>query len=264
MFFTSDLLQDLYEKYDISHLVHGALEDKLGDVYEEFVVKILKNDSYLYSYNNCETTNDFQYAIFKDILDSFGFNSRSNIIRINATKDIIFRDTKGNPKTDVLMTVQTNREVFECPISVKSSSAPKVAFAEFDANTIVQEVGIDDPVIYSYLLKHQTDASAKNFTPEEKQDLTSRLQPYAHAFVKWVVTGCPSECMDIRIPKAIVKFDIDKSTHLLINFSIYSADEYVDSIMLDRHGNIRSGGFGTGLGWTYATGSKGRKIQFKG
>ena len=33
--------------------------------------------------------------------------------------------------------------------------------------------------------------------------------------------------------------------------------------MKDKNGKIRSGGFGTGLSWTYASGSGGRKIQFK-
>ena len=61
----------------------------------------------------------------------------------------------------------------------------------------------------------------------------------------------------------LIKFSLTKSNQIL-NIHCYTIDEYVDYLTIDRYGNPKKGGFGTGLGWTYATGSKGEKIQFKG
>ena len=89
------------------------------------------------------------------------------------------------------------------------------------------------------------------------------MRPYARSFVRWVLTGTPIPSDDLRFPQIIVKFQMSKYDEIL-DIAVYDMEEYVNSVMLDRYGNVKSGGFGTGLGWTYATGSKGKKIQFKG
>ena len=77
------------------------------------------------------------------------------------------------------------------------------------------------------------------------------------------MAGSPVESEDLRYPILMIKFALTK-TNEIKNINVYSIDEYVDSVMLDKNLKLKKGGFGTGLGWTYATGSKGRKIQFKG
>ena len=37
----TELLNELYEKYNIFNLTYGGIHDKLGDAYEEFCIKIL-------------------------------------------------------------------------------------------------------------------------------------------------------------------------------------------------------------------------------
>ena len=264
MYNKTPLLDELFEKYDIYNLPHGIKEDKLGDLMEEYCTILLCSGELLdkAKYGELDSRN-LDEIIFGMILEKSEINL-GEIKEIDATTNIVHRATGGNPKTDVLATFYLFDEtVVKLPISVKQTTVAKVAMAEFDAETIFFEVGIKDPEVRRLIKKHQKDASAINFTKEEKLILTERLKPYARSFVRWVLTGTPVPCDDTSFPEIMVKFQMSKSDEI-IDLHVYNIDEYVDSVMLDRNGNIKSGGFGTGLGWTYATGSKGKKIQFKG
>lgn len=263
--YNSNLLDEIYDRYNIAELKFGIIGDKLGDCYEDYIVEILENQAFLADFLQENSASDMDYDLYCQILGNFHISPNMKVTKIKATSKIQARVSGGLPKTDVIADVffEDGREL-ELPISVKQSTASKVAFAEFDVGTIVVEVGISDLKLISLMDKHQSDASAKNFTAEEKAELTSRLEPYAREFVQWVVTGSPEECEDLRIPKCIVKFDLAKETYSVKKYGAYTVDEYVDTIMFDKKGNKSRGGFGTGLSWTYATGSKGHKIQFKG
>ena len=164
---------------------------------------------------------------------------------------------------------------FKLPISSKQSYVRKVAVAEFDLDTICDEAGIDNARIRELMRKFQVAKSAKGLTESEKTELKNLLQPYARNLVRWAITGSPEKDTDnVVFPKLLVKFKIckpkdrfnikvDKSELHYQAHSIYTIDEYIDLTMKDKNGKIRSGGFGTGLSWTYASGSGGRKIQFK-
>lgn len=255
----SEVLDQLYKDYNIENLSFGILQDKLGDVYENFVVQTLENREYVFNFQNSNIVNNWEYQLFVDVMTGYNILP-GEIEKINATDPVPVRLTHGLSKTDVIMTVNDSKKY---PISVKQSTAKKVAFAEFDVDTIIKEVGITDKELIRLLTKHQADASAKNFTKEEKETLTEKLKPIARKFVRWVITGSPDVSNDIRIPTMIVKFDINKADNKLKSYKVFNIEDYIDSIMLDKNGNVKKGGFGTGLSWTYATGSKGRKIQFK-
>ena len=255
----SFVLEGLYNSYNIKNLSFGVLQDKLGDVYEKFVVNVLENKSYLSSYNNDTICEDWEYELFAQVMNGYNIN-KDFVKNITAADPVPVRMSHGLSKTDVIMTVNDS---IKYPISIKQSTARKVAFAEFDVNTIVKEVGITDPELIRLLNKHQEDASAKNFTSEEKETLKEKLRPIARNFVRWVITGSPIISDDIRIPTMIIKFDINKSDNSLKSYKVYNIEDYIDEIMYDKNGNLKKGGFGTGLSWTYATGSKGKKIQFK-
>lgn len=264
MFKRTKRLQELFEKYSITDLVHGAKEDKMGDVIEDYCVSILNSTEILSKYKaNCINKDDTDEFIFFYMMSKIPIDS-SNIIKIFATRDIKHRFTGGNPKTDIIIEVHcVDTKVITVPISIKSSTVSKVAMAEFDVDTIVREVGIGEVELKNLLLKHQIDASAKNFTKAEKEKLYKLLTPYARKFVRWVLAGSPVESEDLRFPVLMIKFALTKTDEIK-DIKIYSIEEYVNSVMLDKNKNIKKGGFGTGLSWTYATGSKGKKIQFKG
>lgn len=263
MFKRTKLLDELFYEYDISGLPHGIKEDKLGDLFEDYCAILLSSDDLLDKAKNRKLnpydTDDFLY----NLIVSKARIDIDNSYRISANRDVKHRLTGGNAKTDVIAKIEYDNEDEFLPISVKQTTVAKVAMAEFDADTIIREIGITDPIVQKLLLKHQVDASAKNFTTDEKIMLTNHLRPYARSFVRWVLTGTPIPSDDLRFPQIIVKFQMSKYDEIL-DIAVYDMEEYVNSVMLDRYGNVKSGGFGTGLGWTYATGSKGKKIQFKG
>lgn len=273
-------LNNLYEEFNIANLPFGIVHDKLGDVYEKYCVEILENPQFLTmaKTGNCYT--DQEYKIFLELLAINGIGTLSdifNIKEIKASDPIPPRMSHGLSKTDVIMKVIYNDGTYKrFPISCKQSTVPKVAFAEFDVDTICREIGITEGRLKYLMEKHQRDASAINFTAAEKQELATLLRPIARNFVRWVVTGSPVEAPDnICIPTSIIKFDLRKprdrynidvenGDFSFQNYKVYTIDQYIDTIMLNKKGNIKPGGFGTGLSWTYATGSKGKKIQFKG
>lgn len=263
MYQRTELLDNLMKYYGIDFLCHGAREDKLGDVFEDYTVEILGSNNFLQKayQNQLNLTNTDEYIFYEVFKRMRQYSSR--IMSLNATRDVKHRFTGGNPKTDVIVELETADGNFTLPISVKQTTAQKVAMAEFDVNTIVREIQITDQRLIYLLEKHQRDASAKFFTADEKDELFKRLSPYRREFVRWVITGTPQPSSDLRYPELLLKFQLDKDDTLL-DINCFLPDEYVDSLIYDHHGNIKKGGFGTGLSWTYATGSKGQKIQFKG
>ena len=270
------LLEKLYEKYDIANLPYGKVHDKLGDVYEEFCISIFTNKDFLYALQNGKNIDSVEFDIFQTLLIKAKIKNVVDIKEITATNVVPHRKTHGNAKTDVIATITYNNgEEIKLPISSKQSYVRKVAVAEFDIDTICDEAGIDNTRIRELMRKFQVAKSAKGLTEAEKTELKNLLQPYARNLVRWAITGSPEKDTDnVVFPKLLVKFKIckpkdrfnikvDKGELHYQAHSIYTIDEYIDLTMKDKNGKIRSGGFGTGLSWTYASGSGGRKIQFK-
>lgn len=273
---TSLLLQELYKKYNIANLTFGTVHDKLGDVYEEFCVTILSDSVNLIKAKANKKPASLDFEVYIAILKSCGITDFANIEKISATNKIPHRLTRGLSKTDVIITVTYNNgQENKIAMSCKQSYAPKIAFAEFDVNTICREVGISDERIKALMLKHQTDKSARNFTNAEKAELRALLEPIKENFIRWVITGSPDKNpTEIVYPTIIIKFKLEKPSNRhdikidngdlsLTSFVSTTVEDYIRSIIYNKKGKARKGGFGTGLAWTYATGSGGFKIQFK-
>lgn len=270
------LLNELYTKYNIANLTFGAIHDKLGDVYEEYCVTILQSKQYLDEIR-MGINSSLESQILYHILSCNNLTNFNEICYITATTQIPHRSTGGNSKTDIIARVYLcNGSVVTLPISCKQSTVAKVALAEFDVDTICTEMGITNPRLKQLLLKHQVDCSAKNFTASEKAELTSLMAPIRRNFVRWVLTGSPNTNVnDVCIPTSIIKFklkkpadryniNISKGDFDYISFDMLTIEECIDEIMYNSNGTLKPGGFNTGLSWTYATGSKGQKMQFKG
>ena len=273
---TSLLLDKLYEKYKIADLTYGTIHDKLGDAYEEFCVTILSDNVNLQKAKLNIKPENLDYQVYLSILNCCGISDFTNIKSITATSKIPHRQTHGLSKTDVIITITYENETEnKIAMSCKQSYVPKMAFAEFDVETICREVGISDERLKALMLKHQTDKSAKYFTPAEKTELRTLLEPIRENFVRWVITGSPDKNpTDVVFPTIIVKFKLKKPANRddikvsngdlsLTSFGAVTVEDYIHSIIYDKKGNVKKGGFGTGLAWTYATGSGGFKIQFK-
>ena len=270
------LLDKLYQKYDIENLSYGKVHDKLGDAYEKYCILILSNRDFLDAFQKNERIDSVEFDIFKSLLTKAGINNIAEIAEITATNVVPHRKTHGNAKTDVIATIiYKNGTEVTLPISSKQSYVAKVAVAEFDIDTICDEAGIDNNKVRELMRKFQAAKSAKGLTTEEQAELRDALVPYAKKLVRWAITGSPEENPNnVVFPKLLVKFKISKPKDRFnikvssgelnyISHSIYTINEYVDLTIYDKNGNIKRGGFGTGLSWTYASGSGGRKIQFK-
>lgn len=270
------LLDKLYQKYDIENLSYGKVHDKLGDAYEEYCILILSNRDFLDAFQKNERIDSVEFEIFKSLLTKAGINNIAEIAEITATNVVPHRKTHGNAKTDVIATIiYKNGTEVTLSISSKQSYVAKVAVAEFDIDTICDEAGIDNDRVRELMKKFQTKKSAKGLTAEEQVELRDTLVPYAKKLVRWAITGSPEENPNnVVFPTLLVKFKISKPKDRFnikvssgelnyISHSIYTINEYIDLTIYNKNGNIKKGGFGTGLSWTYASGSGGRKIQFK-
>ena len=273
---TSLLLEELYKKYKIADLTFGTIHDKLGDAYEEFCVTVLSDDMNLQKAKLNIKPENLDYEVYLSILNCCGITDFTCIKNISATNKIPHRQTHGLSKTDVIITITyENGTENKIAMSCKQSYVPKMAFAEFDVETICREVGITNERLKALMLKHQTDKSAKHFTNAEKAELRTLLEPIRENFVRWVITGSPyKNPTDIVYPTIIVIFKLKKPANRydikvsngdlsLVSFGAVTVEDYIHSIIYDKKGNVKNGGFGTGLAWTYATGSGGFKIQFK-
>lgn len=209
-----DKIKEAYSQYNIDNLSYGEIGDKLGDAYENLVVNIFNDKKYLENFT-CLDVNKLDDRIYKEIINRECIDIK-NISRVEATDDIPKRDSGGNSKTDVLVKVfMKNGQVTNIPISVKQTTVTKVAMAEYDVDTILKETGIDNKEIERLMKKHQADASAKNFTPKEKEILKLELAKDNNKdkLLRWIFTMSPVENNDdIRIPRYIIKFQLDKKS----------------------------------------------------
>lgn len=261
-----DKIIEAYAEYNIENLQYGEIGDKLGDAYETFVVNVFNDKRYLDNFNSFNN-GKLDERIFNEIIRKEGIDVKQ-ILKIEATNEIPKRESRGNAKTDVWVKVyMKNNKVINIPISVKQTTVAKVAMAEYDVDTILKETGIDNKEIERLMRKHQTDASAINFTAKEKETMKLELAKdnNKEKLLRWILTMSPvKNNSDIRIPRYIIKFQLNKEDLEVKELGIYDIDEYIKNISTDKKGKPARGGFGTGLSWTYATGSKGKKIQFKG
>lgn len=251
------LIKQVFEKYEIANLKGGRLFDRLGHLYEEYVQLILNNKDGLDVLKQGCVISQEDKILYK-ILVKIGLNDFNVIDHISATTDVPRRPTNGSSKADVIATIHlANGNKVVLPISCKASTARRVSIAEFDVDTIGKEVGISDPICLHLLRKFQDDGSAKNFSRIERNELAARLSPIKRKFVRWALTGDSSGLGDKSTPRLLIHFNLDKATLCPSSVEVSSVEEEVEKIVSKR------GGFGTGLSWTYATGSKGLRIQFK-
>ena len=265
----SQLLNQLYGQYDLARIDSvGRLTDKLGLVYECFVLKIFEDKRVAMSW----AVGTVERDIVDTLLSKLGFTFNDIVGLKASSKGIPLTARNGTPKTDVYIRFDlTDGSTHLTPISVKQSTVKKVAIAEYRVADIVTALDIQDTILIQLLMKHQTDASAINFSLTEKLQLKTLLAPYVDSLIRWCLTLNPDPTVqDILHPEYLIRFSLNhpnnfpNNRYCLSSVNVYSIDEYIYYIRRTTNGALRAGGFGTGLSWTYATGSKGTKIQLKG
>ena len=257
------LLQRLYEEFDIDNLPlqqHGKTSDALGKLYEKYIIEIFKN------MDSISTLHSNEYPQEKDIIQKFldikniTFTDISNIS--SSDHDLGRTIAGGSPKTDVVITLTLHGQPPLCiPLNIKASSKNKVSIAEYDAETICTSVGIPDGELKDLIFKHQNEQSAKNITFIQKQRLTELLKPYRKEFIRWCITlnSQPSQ-ENILYPDLLIRFKVINRE--FVSVEMCDIETYIDTKIAAAE--KRNSGFGTGLSWTYASGSGSKKMQFKG
>ena len=246
----SDSLEKLYADYDISNLKYGERGDALGDLYEEFTESAFLSSENIYKFNKNYKDKTIEFRLLHSICSPYVDKiEKLQILPVNR------RDSGGLPKTD--LSILLNKMV-KINLSIKQSVAKNVTAAEFDVATIRKEVKLSDPKLITLLEKFQRDNSAINFSKEEKESMTKLLHKKKKDLVRWILTGSiKKNAVDNRIANHILMYKLDKKEHTLKSFNSYSVEKHIEKLIK------KTAGFGTGLSWTYATGSKGKKIQFK-
>ena len=105
------------------------------------------------------------------------------------------------------------------------------------------------------------DIYFKNFTFLQKQRLTELLKPYRKEFIRWCITlnSQPSQ-ENILYPDLLIRFKVINRE--FVSVEMCDIETYIDTKIAAAE--KRNSGFGTGLSWTYASGSGSKKMQFKG
>lgn len=260
----TELLSKLYDDFGIDqlpHTQHGITSDRLGKLYEKYILDIFKDIESLKKYS----TDVFpqEKDISSKLLNALNFDL-SEILNVRSSDADLGRTIAGgSPKTDATITFTFNDQSSRLvPLNIKHSSKKKVSIAEYDVETICRGVGIPDGELKELIRKHQNDQSAKFFSPLQKQRLTALLEPYREQFIRWCVTlNAEKSEGNILHPDLLIRFKVIGREY--VDVTIKNIDDYVNDRIAEGS-KIRRPGFGTGLNWTYASGSKAKKMQFKG
>lgn len=263
----TDLLSKLYDDFGIDqlpHTQHGITSDRLGKLYEKYVLDIFKDIDSLKKYS----TDAFpqEKSISSQLLEALNIDL-NNIVDVSSSDAELGRTIAGgSPKTDATITLTFNDQSSRLvPLNIKHSSKKVVSIAEYDFETICRGVGIPDGELKELIRKHQDEQSAKLFTLAQHQRLTELLDPYKERFIRWCITLSAEKSEgNILHPDLIIRFDVKRREYE--NITIKNIDDYIAE-KIDKGKRIIKGknvGFGTGLNWTYATGSGAKKMQFKG
>lgn len=260
----TELLSKLYDDFGIDqlpHTQHGITSDRLGKLYEKYILDIFKDIESLKRYST--DVYPQEKDISSQLLNALNFDL-SEILNVSSSDDDLGRTIAGgSPKTDATITFTFNDQSSRLvPLNIKHSSKKKVSIAEYDVDTICTGVGISGGELKELIRKHQNDQSAKLFTPIQKQRLTELLEPYRERFIRWCVTLSAEKSEgNILHPDLLIRFKVVDREY--VDVTIKNIDDYVNARIAEGS-KARKPGFGTGLNWTYASGSKAKKMQFKG
>lgn len=252
-------LNDLIEKRYIKNISTGRAKDKIGNVFEYKIANILSAESNLLKWKNESSTDvGIHFDMFKTIVECLGLKSEL-IQKIKATSDkhIIGKlPTRGNPKTDVLVTITyTNGEEEIFTISCKKTTAKEVSVHQYTADAFADVLDKDNDELRYLLNEFQRVGNLRDFGNENKEMLSTALEPLNDKLAQWVLGGIGGQG-DPNKHWAQYMLTYNDITD---DISIHSIDDYILKL---KETNTK-GHFNTLFKWTFASGRKGKDIQLK-
>lgn len=255
---SQDEICNMIEEYAIKDLSAGQIKDIQGNSFENRIAAILSYAQNLSKWkNNAATIEGMHYDVFENIVDCFELDSRhTQSISATSDKRTIGRlPSGGNPKTDVLVTVENDNGTLETfTISCKRSSDKSVSVHQYTADAFADVLDRQNERLRHLLKLFQESGSLSAFGDENCNALTEELKPYIEKLSLWVLGGQGGDGNpDTQCADYILTYDNNDNSA-----SIHRIQHYCEQLSA-----ISSGSFGTPFSWTYPSKRRGESIQLK-
>lgn len=239
-----------------SSMESGASHDLQGRKLEELFAAILSDKENWSRYNGSETSTGYLYDVFYMVMRKLGID-RGSIAEIAATTKVPALPSGGNPKTDVLVTIDLEGKApLKATFSLKNTSNKSVSVHEYSADVFADVLDPENAELRRLLNAFQAVGNKRDMAKKDIDGLASELRPYLGKLNRWVFSGEGAQGVtEDQIAQYIVVRD--KGTG---EFSIHTIDEYCERQEAEIDG---SNWFGTIFSWTFPSKKRGTKIQLK-
>lgn len=226
-----------------------------GVNFEKWIVEILNNqDNFSKWKNGNDIQTGYMYDVYLKFMESMGLN-RNQVVGIVARNDIPKLPSGGQPKTDILVTVDTYDGEFSFTYSCKKTSKDWVSVHEYSAEQFIATLQVNDDELANAILEFQQSGSAERMSKSSIETMGRRMIGYNERLNNWVLGGIGgSGDPSIQWAQYLVTYNENTA-----KISICSIEEYLESAKKQGY----SGNFGTMFKWTYPSGGLGKKIQLK-
>ncbi len=255
---SQDEIFNMIEEYAIKDLSIGQIKDIQGNSFEGRIAAILSYAQNIDKWKNkTATVEGMHYDIFETIVDCFDLDSQATkTISATSDKTVIGKlPSGGNPKTDVLVTVENeDRTTVNYTISCKRSSDKSVSVHQYTADTFADVLDKQNERLRNLLKSFQENGSLSSFGEENCTALTEELKPYINKLSLWVLGGQGGDGNpETQCAEFILTYDNTNNST-----SIHRIQNYCEMLA-----NVSHGSFGTPFGWTYPSKRRGESIQLK-
>jgi hypothetical protein len=255
---SQDEICNMIEEYAIKDLSTGQIKDIQGNSFESRIAAILSYAQNLNKWKNgAATIEGMHYDVFENIVNCFELDTlHTQSISATSDKKTIGRlPSGGNPKTDVLVTVEKDDGTTEkFTISCKRSSDKSVSVHQYTADAFADVLDRQNERLRQLLRLFQESGSLSAFGEENCNALTLELQPYKDKLSLWVLGGQGGDGNpDTQCADYILTYDNNDSSA-----TIHRIQHYCEQISAASNGS-----FGTPFSWTYPSKRRGESIQLK-
>lgn len=248
-------------------LSSGVKGDRRGRTFERLIVSIMQHPGNLTRLKTDSSSSEagYSYTLFEMIVSALDIDI-SQIISIRATNEIPVLPSGGSGKTDVVVYYQmVDDEIIKQKISCKKTSRDKVSVSQYSANDILRVLDISDDTNIAQAIRMHEECGSGSALKDKygtsglefvKNSIETGLDQEAlYKLTKWVVSGYGADSPDINCADWIL---IRKGHGPDFVDRFYSVEDYVTTLLNETPLQM-----GTPFDWTFASGQRGKSIQFK-